>query len=123
MEARFFPTNESLEFHTEERCYIIEIMNKEGVDFSIARARVEPGVTTALHAVKKTTEAYYILQGNGLVQSANGFEQTVNSGDVMLFPPGIEQKITNRGNDDLIFLAICAPRFVPESYIHLEVSK
>ena len=123
MEAKFFPTDESSEYYTEERCYIIEIMNKEGIDFSIARARVKPGVTTALHAVNKTTEAYYILQGSGLVQSTNGFEKKVNPGDVMVFPPGIEQKITNLGIDDLIFLAICAPRFVPESYIHLEVSK
>ena len=123
MEAKFFPTDESSEYYTEERCYIIEIMNKEGIDFSIARARVKPGVTTARHAVNKTTEAYYILQGSGLVQSTNGFEKKVNPGDVMVFPPGIEQKITNLGIDDLIFLAICAPRFVPESYIHLEVSK
>ena len=123
MEVNFFPTNLSSEFYTEERCHIIEIMNEEGIDFSITRARVEPGVTTALHAVKQTTEAYYILQGRGMVQSANGFEKQVKPGDVMLFPPGVEQKITNHGTDALIFLAICAPRFVPESYIHLEVSK
>ena len=123
MEARFFHTSESSEFYTEERCYIIEIMNKEGIDFSIARARVQPGVTTALHAVKKTTEAYYVLQGNGRVRSVNGFEKNVNPGDVMLFPPGVEQKITNLGKEDLIFLAICVPRFEPESYVHLETGR
>ena len=120
MEAKFFPTRETSEYYTEERCYIIEIMNQPGIDFSIARARVSVGVTTALHAVEKTSEAYYILQGNGLVESANGFQQSVAPGDVILFPPGTEQKITNVGKIDLVFLAICAPRFVPNRTLILK---
>ena len=29
---------------------------------------------------------------------------------------GDDQRITNTGEDDLIFLAICSPRFVPDAY-------
>ena len=120
MEPKTFRTEEEAEFYTPERCYIVEIMNQPQIDFSIARARVEPGITTALHVVKETSEAYYILEGEGVVQSANGFRKDVGAGDVVLFPRGIEQKITNTGKQDLLFLAICVPRFTPAAYVHLE---
>jgi mannose-6-phosphate isomerase-like protein (cupin superfamily) len=42
--------------------------------------------------------------------------QTVAPGDVVLIPPGCRQRITGMGNEDLVFLAICTPRFRPEAY-------
>ena len=52
------------EWYTEERCHISEIRNSaDNPAVSIARARVEPGVTTALHAVIDTVEKYFILDG------------------------------------------------------------
>jgi mannose-6-phosphate isomerase-like protein (cupin superfamily) len=47
-------------------------------------------------------------------------ERVVRPGDVVLFPADTPQKITNVGENDLIFLVICYPRFIPESYLHLE---
>jgi oxalate decarboxylase/phosphoglucose isomerase-like protein (cupin superfamily) len=41
---------------------------------------------------------------------------TVAPGDVVLIPPGCRQRISNVGNEDLIFLAICTPRFRDEAY-------
>ena len=120
MAPTIFKTIESSEFLIPERCHIIEIMNRPGIDFSIARARVEPGVTTALHAVRGTTEAYYILQGTGAVRSGDALKGNVVVGDVVMFPPDAPQTITNTGLEDLVFLAICYPRFVKEAYIHLE---
>jgi oxalate decarboxylase/phosphoglucose isomerase-like protein (cupin superfamily) len=35
---------------------------------------------------------------------------------VVLIPPGAAQRISNTGDDDLVFLAICTPRFVREAY-------
>ena len=40
----------------------------------------------------------------------------VGIGDVVLIPPSCRQRITNLGEGDLIFLAICTPRFRPEVY-------
>jgi oxalate decarboxylase/phosphoglucose isomerase-like protein (cupin superfamily) len=40
----------------------------------------------------------------------------VNAGDVVLIPPSCRQRITNIGTGDLIFLAICTPRFRPAAY-------
>ena len=115
-----FKTIEASEFRIPERCHIIEIMNHAGIDFSIARARVEPGVTTALHKVTSTTECYYILSGTGLVKSGIQMKGNVGPGDVVMFPPDAPQTITNTGGEDLIFLAICYPRFVNEAYVDLE---
>jgi hypothetical protein len=55
MSPKIFNTETSSEFYTAERCHIIEIMNQPGIEFSIARARVEPGVTTAFHLLKGTS--------------------------------------------------------------------
>jgi mannose-6-phosphate isomerase-like protein (cupin superfamily) len=35
---------------------------------------------------------------------------------VVIIPPHCWQRITNNGAEDLIFLAICSPRFLPENY-------
>jgi oxalate decarboxylase/phosphoglucose isomerase-like protein (cupin superfamily) len=42
--------------------------------------------------------------------------QAVSAGDVVLIPPSSRQRISNLGQGDLIFLAICTPRFRPEVY-------
>jgi mannose-6-phosphate isomerase-like protein (cupin superfamily) len=103
------------EFYTAERCHILELSNSADDEaLSIARARVEPGVTTAFHKVIDTAERYVILAGAGL----EGQEpEKVGIGDVVLIPPGARQRITNTGDDDLIFLALCTPRFRQERYI------
>jgi oxalate decarboxylase/phosphoglucose isomerase-like protein (cupin superfamily) len=44
----------------------------------------------------------------------------VEPGDVVLIPPMCRQRIANTGDADLVFLAICSPRFVPEAYASLE---
>lgn len=105
------------EFYTDEACYINELSNSAGdAEISIARARVEPGVTTRWHRLRGTTERYCILSGVGVVEVGDLPPQTVSPGDVVVIPPLCRQRITNSGTEDLIFLAICNPRFTPELY-------
>jgi len=109
------------EFYTPEKCYIIELSNTpDDPDVSIARARVPPGVTTQWHRVIGTTERYVILEGRGCVEVDTLSSQEVGPGDVVLIPQSSRQRISNTGRDDLIFLAICSPRFRPEAYESLE---
>ena len=109
--------NLGAEFYTPEKCYITELSNTpDDPDVSIARARVAPGVTTRWHRVIGTTERYVILDGSGRVEVGSLFPQDVSIGDVVLIPPSCRQRITNLGPGDLIFLAICTPRFRPEVY-------
>ena len=109
------------EYFTEELCHITELLNTEDdAALSIARARVEPGVTTRWHHLKQSTERYVILSGCGEVEVGELANRTVRAGDVVLIPPCCRQRIRNTGDEDLIFLALCTPRFVPEDYVDLE---
>jgi len=105
------------EYYTAEGCYINELSNSDAdPEASIARARVRCGVTTRWHRLAGTTERYVILSGRGKVEVGSLAAQTVGPGDVILIPPGCRQRIANPGDEDLVFLAICTPRFRPEAY-------
>jgi len=104
------------EYLTAERCYISEWLNQEDDEaVSVARVRVDPGVTTALHRLRGTTERYLILSGRGRVE-VDGFERDVGPGDLVHIKAGAPQRITNTGQDKLTFLAVCTPRFQPACY-------
>ena len=109
------------EYETSERCHITEVANDPGDELvSIARARVEPGVTTAWHRLDGITERYIIVSGSGRVEVDNLEPCNVVAGDVVRIPAGKLQRITNTGQDDLVFFAVCAPPFEQDSYVSLE---
>lgn len=109
------------EYFFDEGCHITEISNtEEEPDLSIARARVEPGVTTRWHRLKNSSERYVIISGTGLVEVGDLDPVRVGPGDVVSIPPMCRQRITNTGQDDLVFLAICSPRFRSELYEDLD---
>ena len=113
--------DESKEFFTNERCHILEMLDNHNSEkpFSIARARVEPGITTAWHRLSDIIEYYYILSGIGFMEiGEEGFD--VKKDDVVTIPANFAQRIQNTGEDDLIFLAICNPPFTDENYEDLE---
>jgi len=109
------------EWYTAERCHISEWSNSaDDPELSIAQARVAPGVTTRWHRLGGTAERYCMLAGTGLVELADLPPEPVAAGDVVLIPPGCPQRITNTGDADLVFLAICTPRFTPAAYEDIE---
>lgn len=111
----------AMEFLTAERCFILETYNTSNDEtLSIARARVPPGVTTALHAVEGTTERYIIAEGRGRVEVGEMPSAEVGPGDVVVIPPGTRQRIGNLGSTDLIFYCVCTPRFLGKNYRSLE---
>jgi len=113
--------NLSNEFYTSEKCYITELSNTpDDPDASIARAKVKPGVTTRWHRLMGTVERYYILNGTGRVEVGKLSPKEVKPGDIVLIPPMCRQRITNIGSEDLIFLAICTPRFSKDVYKDVE---
>lgn len=117
--------NESgAEFFFEEGCFITEWWNSpDDRDLSIARARVPPGVTTRLHRLSGVSERYVILEGSGMVEIGESVAEQVGPGSVVGIPPLIAQRITNIGDRDLVFLAICTPRFRREIYQDIEAGK
>lgn len=106
------------EYFFVEGCFINELANDAGnPDVSIARARVTPGVTTQWHRLTATTERYVILEGSGEVEIGESAPKQLNIGDVVVIPPSTRQRIRNTGDQDLVFLAICSPRFQEKNYI------
>ena len=105
------------EFATQELCFILENWNGDKKNVSIARARVEPKVTTKLHYLKGVDEIYLVTEGRGRVKVGNLEPTEVGKGDLVFVPAGTHQQITNIADSDLIFYCICNPRFVPESYV------
>lgn len=123
MRSLIHPLNkQGAEFSTAERCYIREIFGVSTGDAaaSLAVARVEPGITTALHALEGVEERYVIQSGRGRMEVGGLPPAEVGPGDAVLIPAGTRQRIANMGKEDLIFLCICTPAFTRECYRDLE---
>lgn len=113
--------SERAEYFFEEGCFISEWSNGPHDEaLSVARARVRPGETTRWHALKETTERYVIVSGRGYVELGDGTATEVTSGDVVIIPADTAQRITACSEADLVFLALCTPRFRPANYRDLE---
>lgn len=105
------------ENYFQEGCFIIEMYNTaDDPAVSVARARVRPGETTRWHRLQGISERYLLLEGRGVAEIGQQPPLAVQPGDTLLIPPGVCQRITNTGTTDLIFLAICTPRFVLTAY-------
>lgn len=123
MKAVILPVDESLEKLTEEQCSILELSNTADDEaVSIARARVATGVTTRWHRLQGIAERYVILEGQGLAEIGQLPATSIGPGDVVRIPPGERQRIGNTGKQDLVFLAICTPRFRWEAYEDIDDS-
>jgi mannose-6-phosphate isomerase-like protein (cupin superfamily) len=120
MNAEVIRYRRSKEALTAESCFINELINDGADGFSVARARVEPGITTAWHLLEGVDELYVILQGEGRMELGNLKPKAVGVGDVVRIPAGTRQRIANNGLSDLIFLCICKPGFTESCYRGLE---
>ncbi|MDH3748500.1 MAG: cupin domain-containing protein [Gammaproteobacteria bacterium] len=108
------------EVWSDERCFITELLNDSALpDVSVARTRVEPGVTTELHALS-VIEWYLIESGHGLMRVGHDKPYPVGPGDTIHIPACCEQNITNTADVDLLFLCVCVPRFTAAVYTSLE---
>lgn len=121
MKPGIYKPDDGAEYYFDEGCHILELLNNDADPaVSIARARVTPGQSTRWHKLDGITERYLILAGEGKVE-IEGLEPTcISAGQLALIPPGKAQRITCTGADELVFYAICTPRFSRECYTDLE---
>jgi mannose-6-phosphate isomerase-like protein (cupin superfamily) len=118
--VKYFRGRGRREYWFEEGCWITEWANAADDEaMSVVRARVPPGGLTRWHALDGLTERYVLLEGAGRAEVADR-RIDVTVGDVVVIEPGEAQRIANTGESDLVFLAICTPRFRPEAYRDLE---
>ena len=119
--ARIRPYDPAAEYFIAEGCFITELSNAaDDPDVSIARARVEPGQTTRWHLLRDTIERYVLLEGSGQVEVGDLPPQPMGPGDVVVIPAGVRQRIGNPGPRDLVFLAVCSPRFEESAYVDVD---
>jgi mannose-6-phosphate isomerase-like protein (cupin superfamily) len=124
MSARVTHSQSVAEYWFEEGCHIQEIGNTpDDPDVSIARARVPPGGRTCWHRLKGISERYLVIEGSGTVEIGDLAPTAVAAGDLVLIPPDVAQRITNDGDGDLIFYAICSPRFRRDCYREVDVAE
>jgi mannose-6-phosphate isomerase-like protein (cupin superfamily) len=113
--------DEREEYPIVEGCGVLEIWNRpDDPALSVARARVAPGVTTRWHRLAGTIERYLILAGRGRVEVGDLAPESVGPGDLIYIPAGCPQRIANLGDTDLLFLALCTPRFTHAAYEDLD---
>ena len=104
------------EFIAGDNCALREILHPDKEDLalrcSLAHAIVKPGDTTWAHRLK-TSEVYYIQEGDGVMHIENE-TAPVRSGSTVYIPPMATQCITNSGNTDLKFICIVDPAWCKE---------
>ena len=64
-----------------------------------------PGASIGSHPHEGETEYYYILQGEGVVEEADG-KKPVGPGDVVVTGGGASHSIENTGSTPLVFVAL-----------------
>lgn len=94
-----------------DNCILRELLNplkdSIAIRYSLAVAKVKPNEITYAHKIK-STEVYYILQGEGEMH-INNEKEKVFAGQAVYIPPNAVQRIKNIGKKDLIFLCIVDP--------------
>jgi len=108
--------SECAEFTAGDNCILKEILHpgKEplSIRYSLAHAVVKPGDTTWVHRLK-TSEVYYILEGEGIMH-IDGESSPVHAGSTVYIPPMASQSITNSCRTDLVFICIVDPSWRKE---------
>jgi len=104
-------------FFQDEKIYVKELLNPKtsGINYvSIAKIRVQPGVTTSLHKLT-VNECYLILEGKGRVRVGDTISE-IGPEDAVVIPAGVAQQITNIGESQLIFICVTNPGWTENCY-------
>jgi len=104
------------EFIAGDNTILRELLHPDKADlqlrYSLAHAVVKPGRTSYLHKLK-TSEVYYILEGEGIMFIDDESER-VGVGQAIYIPPNAKQCIQNTGSIDLVFICIVDPAWRKE---------
>jgi mannose-6-phosphate isomerase-like protein (cupin superfamily) len=85
---------------------------------SIVYVKIPSGKSSVAHYHKVSEETYYILTGNArMIVDGNSF--ALVPGQACLIMPGEVHQIFNDHEEDLEFLAITAPAWIPDDYFEV----
>jgi len=104
------------EFIAGDDSHLREILNPEKekmkINYSLAWAYIKPGERTLNHRLT-VSEIYFILKGKGKMHIND--EKRVNKGDTIYIPLNAAQFIENTGKENLEFLCIVDPAWMPDA--------
>ena len=113
--------NKCKEFIAGDSTILCELLNpdKQSIKarYSLAHATIKVGGKSVPHKLK-TSEVYYILEGEGIMHINEELEK-VKSSQTIYIPPNSIQYIENTGKSDLKFLCIVDPAWKKEDEIVL----
>ncbi len=81
--------------------------------FSLAHAYLEIGEKSLPHRLVKSSETYFILEGQGEI-SMDGQVYKFEKNDIAFVPPNAFQWVQNTGECPLVFLCIVSPPWSAE---------
>lgn len=109
------------EFFAGDNTILRELLHPDKADlnlrYSLAHAMLKPGKTSQPHKLK-TSEVYYILEGEGIMH-IDTETQKVCPGQAVYIPPNSRQHIYNSDISDLKFLCIVDPAWRKEGEVVL----
>ena len=94
---------------------IFELIGKAAGDpanHSLAQIVIPSGKSSLPHYHELSQETYFILAGEGTMR-VNDKEFVLGPGQACHIEQGELHQINNQGEDDLVFLAVCVPPWVP----------
>ena len=104
------------EFIAGDNSILRELLHPDKADlqirYSLAHATLKAGQTPKPHKLK-TSEVYYILEGEGIMHINDKFAH-VHPGQAIYIPPNSTQYIQNTGKKDLKFICIVDPAWRKE---------
>lgn len=110
--------DDCIEFAGGDDSRLRELFHPEKIslelNYSLARAVVDPGKTTKPHRLKGHSEVYYIMEGEGVMHIEEESSE-VSAGHAIYIPPGAIQQIENTTNSPLVFLCIVEPAWRAEN--------
>jgi len=86
---------------------------------SLAYIVIPPGGCSTHHYHLVTEESYFIISGKAQMV-VDGELFSLSSGEACLIQPPTQHEITNIGDLDLVFLAICTPAWTPNDSFLVE---
>ena len=99
---------------------LVGVPSANGVNQSLAEARVPPGGTTVEHLHRSSEEIYLFTGGTGRMRLGEE-ERRVRGGDCVVIPPGVRHKLwAEEGDEPLVLLCCCAPPYSHEDTVLLE---
>jgi mannose-6-phosphate isomerase-like protein (cupin superfamily) len=104
------------EFIAGDGTHLRELLHPDKQDialrYSLAHAVVPVGQASTPHALA-TSEVYYILAGQGVMQ-IDDETCAVEPGDAIYIPPDARQYIRNTGDSPLVFICLVDPAWQKE---------